>query len=172
MLIRPARFDDAHALAEVHVSSWRAAYRGIVADSILDDLSVEAWTERWRQRISAETATRTLVLTSEETVIGFATVGPARDSDCSADETQEVYAIYLRSEYWRHGYGRRLYLASEEQMRRSGANGAVLWVLRDNARARRFYEGQGYTVDRVQPKRTRQLNLAELRYRKELGAVS
>jgi len=40
MAIRTARFQDARQIAEVHVDSWRAAYRGIVPDSLLEGLSV------------------------------------------------------------------------------------------------------------------------------------
>jgi ribosomal protein S18 acetylase RimI-like enzyme len=169
MLIRPARLEDARQLAEVHVGSWQTAYRGIVPDSILNDLSVEAWTERWQQRLSIENEAHTLVLAFEESVIGWTTVGPARDPDCSVEDTQEVYGIYLRAEYWEHGHGTQLYAASEDQMRKSGAADAVLWVLRDNSRARRFYERQGYLIDRIQPERQQKLlQLAELRYRKQL----
>jgi GNAT superfamily N-acetyltransferase len=169
MQLRPARLEDARQLAEVHVGSWQAAYRGIVPDSILDDLSVETWTERWQQRLSIENQTHTLVLTLQESVIGWTTVGPARDPDCSPEDTQEVYAIYLRAEYWGQGCGSQLYTATEDQMRQSGATDAVVWVLRDNSRARRFYERQGYLIDPIQPERNHRLSeLGELRYRKRI----
>lgn len=32
---------DARAVAEIHVAGWRWAYRGMVADELLDSLSVE-----------------------------------------------------------------------------------------------------------------------------------
>jgi ribosomal protein S18 acetylase RimI-like enzyme len=169
MLIRPARLEDARQLAEVHVGGWQTAYRGIVPDSILNDLSVDAWTERWQQRLSKRNKAHTLVLIFQETIIGWSTVGPARDPDCSPKDTQEVYGIYLRAEYWGQGRGGQLYTASEDEMRKSGATDAVLWVLRENSRARRFYERQGYTVDRIQPEQKQKLlEQAELRYRKQL----
>jgi len=52
MPIRAARFEDAQQIAEVHVASWQVAYRGILSDSLLDSLSVEAWTEQWQERLS------------------------------------------------------------------------------------------------------------------------
>ncbi len=39
--IRRAVPDDARSIAEVHVETWRAAYRGMVSDSVLDALDVE-----------------------------------------------------------------------------------------------------------------------------------
>jgi len=50
MAIRTARFQDARQIAEVHVDSWRAAYREIVPDSLLEGLSVEAWTDFTRRK--------------------------------------------------------------------------------------------------------------------------
>ncbi len=103
-----------------------------------------------------------------ESVIGLITAGPARDPDCDLLRTQEMYAIYLSSEYWGHGHGTELYLAAEDRMRQSGALDAILWVLRDNVRARRFYEGQGFTLDQARPERIHkgESSLVEVRYRK------
>ena len=39
--IRTATPEDARAIAEVHVASWRAAYRGVLPDTYLDRLSVD-----------------------------------------------------------------------------------------------------------------------------------
>jgi GNAT superfamily N-acetyltransferase len=170
MAIRTACFKDARQIAEVHVDSWRGAYRGIVPDSLLDSLSVEGWAERWQERLSRAGETTNLVLTLGESLIGLAAAGPARDCDCDPLRTQEVYAIYLRSEYWGQGHGKALYLATENQMRLSGAIEAVLWVLRDNLRARRFYEAQGFTLDQSRPEQNYNgdPDLVEVRYRKAL----
>jgi GNAT superfamily N-acetyltransferase len=168
MPIRTAQLADAQQIADVHVSSWRAAYRGIVPESLLDSLSVEAWTELWRERLSRVGETVNLILVLDESVIGLASVGPARDPDCDPLRTREMYAIYLRSEYWGHGHGKDLYLAAENQMRLNGAVDVVLWVLRDNLRARRFYETQGFTLDPSRPERNHEgePSLVEVRYRK------
>jgi RimJ/RimL family protein N-acetyltransferase len=114
--------------------------------------------------------TTNLVLALGQRLIGLAAAGPARDGDCDPLRTREVYAIYLRSEYWGQGHGKALYFAIENQMRRSDAIDAVLWVLRDNARARRFYEAQGFTLDQSCPERNHDgdPSLVEVRYRKAL----
>jgi hypothetical protein len=91
------------------VDSWRAAYRGIVPDSLLEGLSVEAWAERWQERLSRAGETTNLVLALGQSLIGLAAAGPARDRDCDPLRTQEVYAIYLRSEYWVRAWQRALF---------------------------------------------------------------
>jgi len=39
--VRYADVNDARVLGEIHSSSWKIAYRGIVPDSILDNTSVD-----------------------------------------------------------------------------------------------------------------------------------
>ena len=58
MTVRRAEPSDAGAIAEVRVSSWRSAYRGLLPDSLLDALSVpdiasrwKAWSEKGRIRV-------------------------------------------------------------------------------------------------------------------------
>jgi hypothetical protein len=50
-VIREASIEDAAAIADLHVRSWQAAYRGIVPDVILDGLSVEARRNFWTRTI-------------------------------------------------------------------------------------------------------------------------
>jgi len=47
--VRQATIDDAGDIAVVHVATWRAAYRGLMPQSLLDGLSVEARTAVWRR---------------------------------------------------------------------------------------------------------------------------
>jgi RimJ/RimL family protein N-acetyltransferase len=106
MLIRAAQIEDAKQIAEVHVASWRAAYRGILPDSMLDNLSVEKRTELWQERLSGAAEATNLVLVHGDQIGGWVAVGPARDSDCDPRQTRQVYGIYLRSEYWGQGHGK------------------------------------------------------------------
>lgn len=53
--VRPARIGDERAIAEVHVHTWQAAYRGQLPDAFLDSLSVECRTRGW-SRIIAQSA--------------------------------------------------------------------------------------------------------------------
>jgi hypothetical protein len=100
MPIRTAQLEDALQIAEVQVGSWRAAYRGIVPEGLLESLSVEAWTELWQKRLSRVGEMINLVLVLGESVIGLAVAGPARDLDRDPLRTQEIYALYLQSAYW------------------------------------------------------------------------
>ena len=50
--VRLARLDDAPAIAEVHVASWRTTYKGIFSDTLLDSLSVDKREQSWRETLA------------------------------------------------------------------------------------------------------------------------
>jgi GNAT superfamily N-acetyltransferase len=79
-------------------------------------------------------------------VAGFALCGPSRDAD-ARPATGELFAIYLEPDVVGRGLGRRLIEQAERGMWADGYHHAALWVLRDNARARRFYEQAGWRAD-------------------------
>jgi GNAT superfamily N-acetyltransferase len=55
--------------------------------------------------------------------------------------------LYVLPEQWRRGVGATLMQAGMQELRDLGMREAILWVLRDNLRARRFYEQLGWTPD-------------------------
>jgi len=62
-------------------------------------------------------------------------------------EAGELYALYLLPAWWSAGVGRALMTSVLDSMRGDRYRRVVLWVLADNARARRFYERAGFTLD-------------------------
>jgi len=62
-------------------------------------------------------------------------------------EVGELYALYLLPAWWSAGVGRALMTSVLDTLRSNRYRQVVLWVLADNARARRFYERAGFTLD-------------------------
>jgi ribosomal protein S18 acetylase RimI-like enzyme len=146
MEIRPARVDDAPALARIHVDSWRAAYRGLVPDASLQAFTYEGREECFRQPLAAG-AEETCLVRVEGRHVGLLTLGAARDPDLDAGRTGEIWGIYLSPGHWRKGIGRRLAGEAESILTSRGYEDAVLWVLEGNQQARRFYEAMGFRFD-------------------------
>ena len=145
MIIRQARLDDATDIACIHVETWRDTYAGIVPANYLDRLSIEQRQNRWTAILTRSTD-KTIVLTdTSERVVGWASYGPSRDDDGNGHG--ELYALYLTSTDWGKGYGRQLILAVENRLTELGFANFTLWVLEQNARARRFYKRAGYQYD-------------------------
>ena len=141
MKIRPATLDDPDGLARVHIDTWRAAYRGIVPDAVLDGLSYPARAERWREILLRTTgATITLVAEDAGQVVGFAGAGSMREGPDGYDG--ELWALYVQPEYQGRGLGRQLTVAAAEWLHAAGYRSMLVLVLADNP-SRHFYERLG-----------------------------
>jgi ribosomal protein S18 acetylase RimI-like enzyme len=145
--IREAVPEDARAIAEIHVRSWQATYRGLLSDEYLDGLTVEDRVEQHRLSLEEPRAGWTTWVVDEGAgPVGFAVTGPSEDAD-AGERTAELYAIYLDPERLGTGTGRRLFEHAVGDLRSRGFRAATLWVLETNERARGFYEAAGWAHD-------------------------
>src|SRR5262249_17795116 len=93
--IRPAVLADASRLAELHVRSWQAGYRGLLPQSLLDDLDPVARLARW-EAILQDTnwpGQGTLVAEEGNELVGVARLCPERDTRLRA--VGEVAAFHV-----------------------------------------------------------------------------
>jgi RimJ/RimL family protein N-acetyltransferase len=150
--IRDAAPDDADAIAQVHVSSWRWAYDGLLPASVLEGLSVDERATMWRQAVADPDPAARVFVAEDATddagrrLLGFASVGSTTDEDAPAG-TGELFAIYLVREIAGVGLGAELLGRAVEALRSAGLGRGTLWVLETNERARRFYERHGWAFD-------------------------
>lgn len=166
MPIRPATPEDVLPVARVHVESWRATYRGLMPDDVLDNLDVERRAQRWLEILQASDR-QLFVLDAGSGLIGFYHIAPSRDKDTDSTEIGEITAIYLVPSLQRRGHGRALCTHALEELSRQGFSQSILWVLKDNAGARRFYEALGFHLNGGE-KTLASLKVKGVRYRKDL----
>jgi ribosomal protein S18 acetylase RimI-like enzyme len=136
---------DAADLARMHVESWRETYPGLVPQAILSSLSVEARAAAW-SRTLAEPSSSGGVFIAElgGSIVAFGSCGPQRTETLRIKGYDgEIGALYVLQAFQRRALGMRLLLAMASRLDASGLKAASLWVLRDNAPARRFYERCG-----------------------------
>lgn len=145
--LRDAARADAHAIANVLVDSWRAAYRGLLPDEVLAGLSVHDREQFWADALTARPPqTRMVVATIAGTIVGFAATGPPLVPADRADPTVgDLYALYLTPDVWRQGIGTQLHGAALGRLRSCGFTRAGLWILDTNERALSFYYRHGWT---------------------------
>lgn len=151
--LRDATSADARAIATVHVTSWRAAYRGLLPDGVLAALSVSDRERIWSEALTAAPPrTRIVVATTATAAIGFAATGPPFDpADRTNPTLGDLYSLYLDPVVWGRGIGALLHAAALDRLRLCGFAHAGLWVLDGNERALRFYYRHGWTdTGRVQ----------------------
>jgi len=139
--VRRATDDDARAIADVQVETWRATYLDVMPADVLDALDMEERERMWR-RFAAADGFAVFVAEREERIVGFASVGACRDPP----GTGELFAIYVAPHFQRTGAGLALMEAAVAWLAERWDE-AVLWVATENPRARRFYEQYGWIED-------------------------
>lgn len=157
--VRPAVVADADAIAAAHVWGWRVGYRGLFPDEYLDADEFEtSRVERWRAWTWVDFGGPTgqlFVVQVDDRVVGFGHAGAERHEPvCDqsglslepalSEVRGEVYGFYLHPDAWGSGAAAPLMRTCESHLAGHGYTEAVLWVLRDNPRARAFYERAGW----------------------------
>jgi ribosomal protein S18 acetylase RimI-like enzyme len=146
MTVRTANATDAQKIAQIHVETWRTAYRGQISDAVLEAQSVDRRAAFWCQRLTQ--ASGSIFVAEDGSIIGFCDLIPSRDKD-AGQAVGEIAAIYVLCEHWRKGAGRALCDCALSEARRRGYEVVTLWVLSSNSGARRFYEAMGFSLDGV-----------------------
>jgi ribosomal protein S18 acetylase RimI-like enzyme len=146
--IRAATTADAPALARVHVTAWRETYAGIVPDAQLAKLSIERRAAMWTRILNDPSdVTAVHVVERDGEVIGFGACGSQRTAALEEKGYDgEVSAIYVLRSFQKQGVGAALMQSMALHLSGRGLRAMNLWVLRDNALARRFYEQIGGEV--------------------------
>jgi ribosomal protein S18 acetylase RimI-like enzyme len=186
--IRAGSRGDAAAIASVHVASWRAGYAGVVPDSVLYSDEFESSRRRvwadWRFNPGQRVSVCVRPEGDDEEIVGFAAYGPERERIGGFAGRGELYALYFLSEAWGEGSASALIEHTDERLRAEGFDEAVLWVLKDNPRARAFYDKHGWAptgrgdefvitpdlqLAETEADAPAELRLAEIEYLKELA---
>ncbi|WP_052398202.1 GNAT family N-acetyltransferase [Streptomyces sp. NRRL F-5123] len=172
---------DLPAVSAIRVTGWQTAYAGILPRSYLDAMTVEADLPRRRARFAKGAPPRTaefVAVDRDGRVAGWTCLGPYRSDVYSEGgaggevpaTAGELYALYVRPALIGSGVGLALVGAAHSRAREEGFGELLLWVLADNARARRFYERAGYASDgAVQAEAYDGVPVPEVRYRRSLG---
>jgi GNAT superfamily N-acetyltransferase len=173
---------DCDAVARIRIGGWRTAYRGIVPDSYLDALDVDRDADRHRARfarlaqetgsgLAQETGSGLdLVAEQDGRVVGWGCHGPYRDGEHRTADA-ELYALYVDPALRGRGIGRALLDTSVRACAAAGHPRMLLWVLKENVPARRFYERAGFRADGAQePFETDGVAVPEVRYVRPLTA--
>jgi GNAT superfamily N-acetyltransferase len=180
--IRAGAAADAEQVAAVQREGWFAAYDGIIAAGIIDRATAPDGGARVRQTFLTRPWQRMLVAVTAEPapgIVGYASFGPETDvlsapwphpltADGEDRSVAELYALYVRPSWWSTGTGRALMDRVLARTSKAGYRSVTLWVLRDNRRARRFYERAGFAPDGATNVLEGLGGVVELRYRQVL----
>ena len=152
--IRPARTEDAPAMAQVMVDTWLSAHHGQVPqgqwqrrrDEWTYEVSERGWRELLAEIDSGDNSQDCVYVAATDTdeIVGVALGRPAGLNLLT--DAAEVSAVYVRSAYQSQGLGRGLIQAVAAHQAALGKSALIISALETNAPARSFYETLGGRV--------------------------
>lgn len=169
--VREMALADCDRVSRIRVLGWQSAYRGLMPQPYLDAMDVTADAER-RRALFARTSDDVVHLVAEDEggeVVGWACVGPYRDGEVRTADA-ELYALYVDTGRSGAGVGQALLRESVRRCETAGHARMLLWVLKGNTRARRFYERAGFDPDGTEePFVVEGVAVPEVRYARPLN---
>jgi GNAT superfamily N-acetyltransferase len=139
--VRQAVAADGVAIGEAHAASWLAAYGGIFEVDFLD-AAAESRRTGWPRKIRDALASPDLLLVGIRNgrVVAF-----AHSVAAQASGVAEITGFYCHPDAWGTGVSGALMADTKRTLAHKFGH-ALLWTLRDAARARRFYEKMGFEL--------------------------
>lgn len=130
--------DSRIAISKIYEESWKYAYNGIIPQDYLDSIPEGQWVSNLDNP-----SRKTLICIDDDCFIGTSSFGKSRFEKFS--DWGEIISIYLLPDYLGKGYGKILLQAAISELEKMGYKNIFLWVLRENIRARCFYERFGFS---------------------------
>ncbi len=144
--IRLARIEDAPAIARIHVAVWQSAYRQLMQEELIDQVTVEAREEMWTDILTAYAGTHPVIVAEDFGVgiCGFGNAGPLR-GEALLGYSGEFKTLYLLPTYQRRGIGSQMLSRLATHLVERGHTSAAAWVVATNP-ACGFFEAMGGAI--------------------------
>jgi GNAT superfamily N-acetyltransferase len=144
VVVRAAVAADLQAIADIHASSWRVAYRGLFPDAFLDGPLIANRLAHWSGVPHRMTASdRLLIAEQDGAPAGFIAGWSSEPVGCEPGFDLFIDNLHIRPEMRGQGIGLRLMRELAAKQPRSNETRAYLWLVDGNLPAHRFYARLG-----------------------------
>lgn len=141
--LRPGTLDDAAAIARVKIVGWRSTYSEWIETELLEEMLEPGRVQAWIERQLAAPST-ICVLAAADEVLGFGIV-------TQAEGEAELDSLHVLPRWRGRGLGRSLVTALAQRLSESGRSTMRVTVVKENDRARGFYERLGARYEDLWP---------------------
>lgn len=145
--IRKVKQGDADTLAYIQTESWKVAFKGIIDDKMLEKCTNVDKTRLMYPRLLDENKGNGYLLTVDDKPHCITYWDEVRDPELAGKA--ELICIHSLPDNWHKDFGSKMMDMVLEDIKSSGYSEVVLWVFRDNLRARAFYEAKGFVLNDV-----------------------
>ena len=139
ILIRKVKYEDIEQIVDINIKDWKKAYKGIIDDTILDNLNRNEKIEKWRKHYNIG---HVIVAVKNGNVLGYCRYDDNAIYE-NANIDSEIIAIYVDYDMLGNGIGRKLIEYVLNDLKNKNKKKMVIWCLEKNENARKFYEKMG-----------------------------
>lgn len=145
MEIRKALVTDVNEIEKIRVASWHEAYKDILPKSFLQKFTLDKRIKIFQKEIEIG---KTLIVEEKKNILGFLTIKRSNENDITF-EASEISGLYIKPEYWKNGIGKYLLTEAEKEIETINRQLIIIYILKENIRARLFYEKMRYAYDNI-----------------------
>ena len=133
---------DEETLAYIQTESWKASFRDILEPDVLESCTNLEKVTNMYKRLLEQNIGNGYLLKVEGEPHCIAWWDATREADMLG--YAELICIHSLPGRWRNGYGSKMMETVLRDIATAGYTKVMLWVFEENARARQFYEAQGF----------------------------
>ncbi|MBQ7077843.1 MAG: GNAT family N-acetyltransferase [Lachnospiraceae bacterium] len=144
VMIRKVMQGDEERLAHIQTESWKAAFSDILDEETLAKCAdIEKTTSMYKWLLDEHIANGYILFVDDKPhCISY--WDEARDEEFKGKA--EIVCIHSLPDNWHKGYGSKMMDEVLKDIKAAGYKEAYLWVFKDNARAKSFYEAKGFKL--------------------------
>lgn len=159
MIIRDATLADIPEVAKLHVESWNKTYKGIIAQTHLDNMknNIAKRIERMQKDFNLR---KMVVAVIEDEIVAFSEFVFSNEFSKELNIDCELCGLYVKNEYLNKGIGTQVFNYVKDVFIKSGKNKMGLWCVKENKNAVNFYRRKGGIITSE-----KEFILAEKKYR-------
>lgn len=142
--IRNIKKEDIPEVVNIQIDGWRKAYKGMIDDEYLENMNVE---NKIKMREKDYKETGFIVAEHDNKVVGFCRYTDNIEKTPETPKADcELRALYVKPELKHNGIGKKMFQYAVNEFENIGKTKMVLWCLKDNVLARKFYEKMGGVI--------------------------
>lgn len=142
--IRKVKEGDASILAYIQTESWKSAFINILSKEDLEKYTnIDRATDMYEKLLNKKIGNG-FILSVDDIPHCIAYWDKVREEQM--EEYAEIICIHSLSKNWGKGYGTKMMEHILSEIKSAGFNNVVLWVFKENKRACKFYEKNGFVL--------------------------
>lgn len=141
-MIRQSNKLDSYNIAKLIIAGWQTAYKGLIDDNFLNNMSVDIMTKNWEINIENQSEANNIYVYEENNkILGIIRFGKPDDS--SSNYNAEIHVLYVEPSLKRNGIGSKLFAFAKSYFVNKNTTDMIIWCLQTNLPSIKFYEKMG-----------------------------